>query len=123
MELPRHLPWDAAGKKATLSFIGLETFVGDVAVEDGVHWLAVERALPESPLMRNPREVLQPSPEIRAKLMARLEVEVARRGQTIPNIPDQIPAPTRLAAARFAHYGKSAPTVEGTVDATAGGSA
>ena len=123
MEMPRHLPWEAAGKKATLSFIGLETFVGDVAVEGGVHWLAVERALPESPLMRNPREVLQPSPEIRAKLMARLEVEVARRGQTIPDIPDQIPAPTRLAAARFAHYGKSAPTVEGTVDATPGGSA
>ena len=116
LEMPGHLPWQADGKKATLSFIGLETFVGDVSADGGTIWIKVERALPESPLMRNPREVLQPTPDVKGKLMARLEEEVARRGQGIPVMPAELPPPTRLAGIRFAHYGKSAPTVEGTVD-------
>ena len=116
LEMPANLPWQPQGAKATLSFIGLETFVGDVSVEDGATWLTVERALPESPLMRNPREVLQPTPDVKAKLLSRLEEEFARRGQSIPIIPAELPQPTRLATMRFEHYGTSAPTVVGTTD-------
>jgi len=119
LDMPGGAPWRAEGRKATLSFIGLETFVGTVTLEGGATWLTVERALPESPLMRDPKEVLQPSPDIKATLLRRLEEELGRRGQSIPRIPAELPAPTRLARLRFARYGKTAPTVEGTVKSDA----
>jgi hypothetical protein len=106
--MPRAAPWRVAGK-ATLTFLGLETFVGDVTTEDGVTWLAVERALPQNPLMQNPVEVLQPSDDVKRKLMARLEEETGRRGQAIPVLPEELPSPTRLALLRRARAGGNAP--------------
>ena len=111
--MPGWLPW-AVGGTATLTFIGLETFVGQVEPDGDVAWLTVERALPQLPTMLNPRHVLQPPDELRESLLGRLRQETARRGQAIPTLPEALPEPTRLALVRRARYGKSAPTVEGT---------
>lgn len=113
LTMPRWLPW-AIGGTATLTFIGLETFVGAVEADGDVVWLTVERALPQLPTMRNPRHVLQPPDEVRETFLNRLREETARRGQPIPTLPEAAPEPTRLAGVRFARFGKSAPTVEGT---------
>ena len=59
--------------------------------------------------MKNPIEVLQPTPEIKSKLMARLEHETKRRGQPIPTIPEELPAPTRMAKLRMARIARGAP--------------
>lgn len=101
LSLPAGIPWDPVGQ-ATLTFAGLETFVGVASREDGRVRLAVERALPQHPLVQNPIEVLQPSDKVREQLMARLEAEVARRGQGIPHIQESAPEPTRLALRRQA---------------------
>jgi hypothetical protein len=106
--MPKGLPWQGTGI-GSLTFEGIETFVGQVTQEGGTHWLSVERALPEHPLMKNPIEVLQPSDEIRGKLMARLEHETKRRGQAIPTIPEELPAPTRMAELRRARIDRGAP--------------
>ena len=106
--MPKGLPWPGTGK-GTLTFEGIETFVGEVTKEGDTTWLAVERALPEHPLMKNPIEVLQPTPEIKGKLMARLEHETKRRGQPIPTIPEELPAPTRMAKLRMARIARGAP--------------
>jgi len=111
--LPGWLPWKIAGT-ATLTYIGLETFVGEVETEGNAVWLNVERALPQLPMMLNPQRVLQPTDELRETLLGRLREETARRGQPIPTLPEEPPAPTRLARVRFARFGTSAPTVEGT---------
>ena len=99
--VPKGAPWSVNGK-ATLTFMGLETFVGDVSVENGITWMAVERALPELPLMKDPKEVLQPREEVKAQLLPRLDEETRRRGQPVPTIPEALPAPTRLALKRKA---------------------
>ncbi|MFL6090119.1 MAG: pyridoxamine 5'-phosphate oxidase family protein [Aeromicrobium sp.] len=108
--MPRGAPWQCAGK-ATLTFLGQETFVGDLTTRDGVSWLHVERALPQHPLMQNPIEVLRPSDDVKRKLMARLTEETSRRGQPIPRLPSKPPAPTRLAMLRAARAGGLAQTV------------
>lgn len=99
LAMPKGLPWSGTGK-ATLTFEGIETFVGEAMLEGDTTVLKVERALPEHPLMLSPVEVLQPSEEVRGKLMARLEEETRRRGQPIPTLPEEAPAPTRLARLR-----------------------
>lgn len=106
--MPRGAPWSGAGK-ATLTFRGLQTFVGEATVQDGATWLAVERTLPEHPLMKDPVQVLQPSDEVKAQLLARLGEETRRRGQSIPTLPDEIPAPTRMARLRKARFAKLMP--------------
>ena len=111
--LPGWVPWKVAGT-ATLTYIGLETFVGQVEVDGNAAWLNVERALPQQPMMLDPRNVLQPTDEVKATLLGRLREETARRGQPIPTLPEELPAPTRLARVRFDRFGTSAPTVEGT---------
>ena len=98
LTMPAGLPWSGSGK-ATLSFRGVETFVGEARVEAGATRLVVERALPTLPSVANPIEVLQPSANTRAQFMARLEQEAQRRGQPIPTLAD-LPAPTRMAALR-----------------------
>jgi hypothetical protein len=105
---PVGLPWKRTGI-GSLTFEGIETFVGEVTEEGGTQWLTVERALPEHPLMKNPIEVLQPSDEIRGKLMARLEHETGRRGQAIPHIPEELPRPTRMANLRRARIERGVP--------------
>lgn len=99
MEVPRGVPWTGVGP-ATVTFFGLETFVGDVVTEGGVSSITIERALPRHPLVQNPIEVLQPSAEIKETLLHRLEQEVRRRGQAIPTIPREQPTLTRLAKVR-----------------------
>ena len=93
--MPRGLPWALSGN-ATLTFQGIETFVGQV-MPDGEHvTFTVERTLPELPMMKNPIEVFQPSEEVRSSLLARLEAELSRRGQPSVEIPLELPEPTRL---------------------------
>ncbi len=111
--LPGRVPWKVAGT-ATLTYIGLETFVGEVEVVGDAVWFNVERALPQLPMMLNPQRVLQPTDELRETLLGRLREETARRGQPIPTLPEEPPVPTRLAQVRFSRFGTSAPTVEGT---------
>jgi hypothetical protein len=106
--LPKGAPWRTTGK-ATLTFEGIETFVGEAPREGDAIWLTVERALPEHPLMKNPIEVLQPSDAVRTSLMARLEEETRRRGQAIPAIPEELPAPTRMAKLRKARIASNVP--------------
>lgn len=101
LTVPKGLPWKIQGP-CTLTFQGLETFVGEASSEAGVVRMVVERALPQNPLVMNPAEVLQPSDATRERLMARLAEEMARRGQDIPHIPEEEPAPTRIALRRKA---------------------
>ena len=107
LTLPGWVPWRVAGR-ATLTYQGVETFVGEVTrAGDNVRF-DVERALPQLPTVQDPVEVLQPSDEVKAKLLSRLEQELARRGQTVPVIPEEIPAPTRLAKVRAVRLAKLA---------------
>jgi len=41
--------------------------------------------------------------------MARLDYEIKRRGQAIPTIPEELPAPTRMAELRRARIDRGAP--------------
>jgi hypothetical protein len=101
LELPRAAPWAATGK-ASLSFQGHQTFVGDVETRDGVTFMRVERALPVLPIVVDQQELLNPSPENYAKLMGRLSHEAARRSQPIPTMPAVRPPPTEGYALRMA---------------------
>ena len=65
----------------------------------------VERALPQHPLVLDPVQVLKPTDDVRASLLARLEEETRRRGQSIPVLPDTPPARTRLSKARLEQMG------------------
>jgi hypothetical protein len=98
LTVPRGAPWPRSGP-ATLTFQGVQTFVGEAHLDGGTGWLQVERALPQHPLVQNPTEVISPTPEVRAKLMMRLEEEARRRGQPIPRLGDE-PVLTRLAKRR-----------------------
>ena len=118
LDVPRGAPFARTGK-ATLTFQGLETFVGNVDIRDGTGFLTVERALPQHPLIMNPQEVLQPREEVRAKLMARLEEEVRRRGQPIPTIPAELPNPTRLAQVRQRRMARLMESMRGNVSTPA----
>jgi len=93
--MPKGLPWPLSGS-ATLTFQGIETFVGQVGPEGEFTKFTVERTLPELPMMKNPAEVFQPSEDVRSSLLARLEVELSRRGQSSVDIPVELPEPTRL---------------------------
>lgn len=92
LTLPPGAPWREG--KATLSFQGVEIFVGDAAAEGSKLRLRVERALPVLPLVADVSEVLHPKAETRTALMKRLELEAARRGQPVPAMPRDPPHPT-----------------------------
>jgi len=97
LDMPGWLPWSAG--KATLSFEGLEIFVGDAACTGSQVELVVERALPVMPLLANPGEILRPRPETKQALMDRIARELERRGARLPVMPESPPEPT--AGARF----------------------
>jgi hypothetical protein len=109
VEMPKGLPWSITGA-ATLSFRGFETFVGQVTTRDGAITMHVERALPTLPAALDMMQLWKPTPNTYEELMRRLRHEIQRRGQPLPSIPAERPAPTeyyKLRIARFKAYGGS----------------
>ncbi|HVA73336.1 MAG TPA: pyridoxamine 5'-phosphate oxidase family protein [Acidimicrobiales bacterium] len=101
LTFPSGLPW-AGGGKSSLTFRGLETFLGRASIDGKNVHFAVERALPQHPMMVDPREITGPGPATKDQLMRRLREETARRNQVIPTIPEEQPALTSLAKLRAA---------------------
>jgi hypothetical protein len=99
LTMPRGVPWLGTGK-GCLTFEGAETFVGEAVQESGTMLFKVERSLPESTGLKDNKGVLQPPEELRRIRMARTEAEVARRGQSIPNVPEVLPKLTRMGKLR-----------------------
>ncbi len=92
LELPAGVPWRIEGK-ASLCFMARATFVGTVTQTPSGAALHVERALPFNPFVRNLPDLWSPPADLRRQLMARLEAELARRGQPIPTMPKTLPPP------------------------------
>jgi pyridoxamine 5'-phosphate oxidase-like protein len=103
LELPKGLPWQVSGK-ASLTFKGIETFVGELINESVMR---VERALPVFPMTIDMTQLWEPVPHTRSELMKRLELETARRNQPIPVIPADRPSPTEGYRRRMAKLGLS----------------
>lgn len=104
LELPGWLPW--SGGKASLTFQGIETFIGSAEISGREGLFTVERVLPVHPLMADPAEILAPRAETRDALMERIALELERRGAALPKMPDQPPEPTAGAILRAeAAYG------------------
>lgn len=93
LSLPGGLPWRLGGK-ACLTFGGIETFLGTVKAGEGGFAMQVERALPLFPMTQDQKQLWHPAPHTRAELMRRLEEELERRGQSVPKIPLEKPAPS-----------------------------
>ncbi len=93
LRLPAGVPWQVAGQ-ATLCFIARSTFVGTVTATPGGAHFAVERALPVMPIVEDLSAIWSPTSEARRKLSERLAAELARRGQPMPAMPAEMPAPT-----------------------------
>jgi hypothetical protein len=104
LDMPHATPWAAPGL-GCLTFGGRATFIGSATGRDTSWRLAVQRMLPVNPLVIDARQVLQPSPEVKAALMTRLEAELARRGQAMPVIPETQPEPTASGRRRHAQIG------------------
>ena len=71
LAMPSGLPWALAGK-ASLTFAGFQTFVGEASPQGDRVLFRVDRALPQHPSTYDTRQVLQPSEDTRAKAWARL---------------------------------------------------
>ena len=93
LELPLGVPWTGGGT-ATFTFAGCATFVGPVTGSGKTTQFMVERMLPVHPMVEDPGQVLEPSDEVRAALLDRLDRELARRGLPMPTVPEERPAPT-----------------------------
>ena len=110
LELPKGLPWRTDGK-ASLTFNGNETFLGEASGSGGSVTLRVERALPILPMTLDMRQLWEPVPHTRENLMRRLRHETERRGQAIPSIPIERPPPTEGYRLRMARRNMTAPPV------------
>ena len=106
--MPKGMPWELKGK-ASLTFAGFQSFVGEVVPGPNGFVFRVERSLPQHPSTYDTKQVLQPSEETRAKARARLELEAARRGQSLPVIPLEPPQRTRIALIRMARIASDSP--------------
>jgi hypothetical protein len=113
--MPKGMAWRPEGK-ASLTFAGFQTFVGEAAPAGEAVVLRVERALPQHPSTYDTKQVLQPSEDTRAKAWARLEYEAQRRGQALPVIPPEPPERTRIARIRMARIESDAPITGITVE-------
>jgi len=111
MSVPKGAPWQRSGK-ATLTYEGLETFIGDITPDGDMTFLKVERALPLHPITADPKRIWEPTQETYDGLMTRVKQELARRNQPIPTISAAEPVPTegaRLRMARIASFGTPDP--------------
>ena len=108
LTMPGGLPWRLEGP-ASFTFAGFQTFVGVAEPAEGAVLFRVEHALPQHPSTYDTSQVLQPSEDTRAKAWARLEHELARRGQALPVIPDEAPERTRIARIRMARIASDSP--------------
>jgi hypothetical protein len=113
--MPKGAPWKLAGV-GTLSFGGFQTFVGEAFQDGAAVRFVAERALPQLASTEDNTQVLRPNEETRRKQMARLQHEAARRGQSIPDVPLEAPARTRLAKVREARIAGDAPITGMTVE-------
>lgn len=98
LAMPGWLPWREGC--ASVTFEGIETFVGSARIEGSHALFAVERVLPIHPLMADPAQILAPSPPTRSALLDRIDCELARRGAPRPRMPDHAPQPTAGARLR-----------------------
>jgi hypothetical protein len=108
LEMPKGTPWRLVGD-ASLTFAGFRTFVGMAEPEGETVLLRVDRAMPQHPSTLDTKQVLQPAETTLAKTRAKLEFEMARRGQPLPVIPDEAPERTRIAKIRIARIESDAP--------------
>jgi hypothetical protein len=102
LDVPAGAPWKLHGK-ASLCFSGMATFIGQIGTNARDVEFAVDRMMPDLPMVQDPKEVFEPSPGTRTALMTRLEHELRRRGQGVPTIFAAPPPPTegsRLRAER-----------------------
>jgi hypothetical protein len=93
LSLSKGLPWPSEGK-ASLTFQGNETFVGEVTQAGGSITMRVDRTLPILPMTPDMSQLWEPVPHTRENLMRRLRHETERRGLPIPTIPIDRPPPT-----------------------------
>jgi hypothetical protein len=112
--VPRGMPWEVTGP-ACLTFAGFRTFVGQAVPNGDTVLFRVDRALPQHPSALDTKQVLQPAETTLAKTRARLEAEMARRGQPLPIIPDEAPERTRIAKIRMARIASDSPITGLTV--------
>ncbi|WP_020572864.1 pyridoxamine 5'-phosphate oxidase family protein [Parafrankia discariae] len=108
LSIPKGTPWQLKGR-ASLTFAGFRTFVGDAGPDGDRVLFRVERSLPQHPATLDTKQVLRPSEDTLAKARARLEYEAQRRGQSLPVIPADPPARTRIALIRQARIASDAP--------------
>lgn len=99
MQVPASAPWREG--QATLSFLGREVFVGEARAGPDGTFLKVERAMPIFPLTSPDGTVPRPDRETRALLVARMEEELARRGQPVPVVPEEMLPATRHSLMRI----------------------
>ena len=89
LDIPRGHPWPALEGPASICFSGQATFVGELD-HDGAN-LRVDRMIADLPMVREPHQVFAPEPDTRAALLARLDAELSRRGQSRPVMPEEAP--------------------------------
>lgn len=102
LALPAGLPSRLG--KASLTFMGIETFIGEMMSADSMR---VERTLPIFPMTEDMTQLWEPTPHTRSELMERLLQETRRRGQPIPEFPRQRPEPTEGYRLRMARRARS----------------
>jgi hypothetical protein len=95
LRVPRGAPWREG--KASLSFVGKEILLGEVQAEGADLFMRVDRALPVLPMMDSRTGL---SDTVLDTLNARLAEEMQRRGQPLPVVPEEPPAPTEGALLR-----------------------
>ena len=95
--LPKWLPWSAG--KGSVSFQGLEIFIGEATISDSEALFRADRALPVHPLLAG--GPLTPDQATREGLLGRIRHELDRRGGLpLPEMPAHPPEPTAGARLR-----------------------